>query len=160
MKQSLIILALLTYSVVNVTCSRANGQIVTEKNLRDGSYGEKKLSEAPKKIYLNQFAINHQVLASSTEASAGGKTKAKMAFSQKGKIEIPGVMEKRKFKAYVTRGRSSATSYSGIVYTNKKELEVSHQVKADREAFQSKTQQVLNEYLSHVVDQFIVNLNG
>lgn len=153
MKQSLIMLALLTYSL-------ANGQIVTEKNLRDASYGEKKLSEAPKNIYLNQFAINYRELASSTEASAGGKTKAEMAFSSKGKIEIPSVVEKRKFKAYVTRGRSSATSYSGIIYTNKKELEVSHQLKADLEAFQSKTQQALNEYLSHVVDQFIVTLNG
>ncbi|MEQ8244571.1 hypothetical protein [Fulvivirga sp.] len=153
MKQSLIMLALLTYSL-------ANGQIVTEKNLRDASYGEKKLSEAPKKIYLNQFAINYRELASSTEASAGGKTKAEMAFSSKGKIEIPSVVEEGKFKEFIIRDRSSATSYSGIVYTIKRELGVSHQVKADLEAFQSKTQQVLNEYLSHLFDQFIVNLNG
>ncbi len=333
MKKILLIAVLFSYSI-------ANAQIVTEKNIRDGSYGAKKLSKAPKKIYLNQFFINYQVLASGSETSTGGKTSAEMAvglvgieledmqeitnnayamvvkklkdagveivgadeagktafysdwtrmpggtpshaqllgyvstapagydfyvkkvtnkgkakgtfldttpklsdelgdipvfetnvsfqfvtiegsssmvteasrmkgvvnyqipetaiakssegifggkietaqvmtrvvwkggakgmgagtimaFSPKGEIEIPGVVEQKKFKEYVTPGVSYNTSYSGIVYTNKKELEVSHQVKADREAFKSKTQQALNEYLAYVVDQFIANLNG
>ncbi|HNP19699.1 MAG TPA: hypothetical protein PKL31_14775 [Fulvivirga sp.] len=333
MKKLILIAALFAFTM-------ANGQLVTEKNLRDGSYGEKKLKKAPKKIYLNQFFINYQVLASSTESSAGGKTRAEMAvglvgieledmqeitnnayamvvnklkaagveivgadeagkseffsdwtrieggtpsqaqllgyistapvgydfyvkkvtkkgknkgtffdttpklskelgdipvfetnvsfqfvtiegssslvtdasrmkgvvnyqmpesaiaksaegffggkievapvmtrvvwkggasglgattimaFSPKKKIEIPGVVEQKKFKEYVTPDRNYSTSYSGIVYNNKKELEVSHQVKADREAFKTKTQQALNEYLGQVVDQFIANLNG
>jgi len=47
----------------------------------------------------------------------------------------------------------------GVSYTNNKELEVSHQVKADPAAFKAKTQQALNEYLNLVVDNFIASLN-
>jgi hypothetical protein len=318
----------------------ANGQIVTDKNVHDQSYGEKKLKNAPKKIYLGQFFVNYQVLAASSEASAGNRTRAEMAVgltgielddmqeitnnayamvvnklkdagieiisadeagksdfysdwiriqggtpsqaqllgyistapkgydyfvkkvnkdgktkntffdttpalskslgdipvfetnvsfqfvtiegssslltdatkmkgvveyqmpesaiaksaegffggkietsrvvnrvvwkggaaglgaltilqnSPKNKIEIPGVMEEKKFKEYVTPDRNYSTSYSGIVYRNNKELEVSHQVKADRAAYKAKTQQALNEFLSITVDNFIANINN
>ncbi|TXE11196.1 hypothetical protein [Algoriphagus aquimarinus] len=320
-------------------CTMVQGQIVTSKNVSDNSYGEKKLKDAPKKVYLNQFFVNYQLIAASSEASAGGKTKAEMAvgmtgveiadmqeitnnayamvvkklqdagieivnsaeagntefysdwtkmtggtpskaqligyvstapagfdfyvkkvdskgktkgtfldttpklskelgdipvfeanicfqfvtiegnssyvtdatkmkgvvqyqmpevaiaksaegifgskietsrvaarvvwkggmngagantilsYSPKGGIEIPGVMEEKKFKEYVTPDRSYNTTYAGVAYTNDKELEVSHQVKADRAAYKTKTQQALNEYLSLVVDNFIASLN-
>lgn len=332
MKNSLLILAFFV-------CMVANGQIVTEKNISDNSYGEKKLKSAPKKIFLNQFFVNYQMLAASSEASTGGKTRVEMAvgligveledmqeitdnafakvvkklqdagieivgfeeaektefysdwtkmtggtpsqaqlmgyvstvptgfdyfvkkitnkgktkgtfldstpalskqmgdipvfeanisfqfvtiegrssyvtdatkmkgvvdyqlpeaaiaksaegifgskievspvvarivwkggmtgagantilsYSPKGSVEIPGVVEQKKFTEYVSPDRSYNTSYSGIVYTRDKELEVSHQVKADREAFKTKTQQALDEYLDVVVEKFIASLN-
>jgi hypothetical protein len=322
-------------------CTIANGQLVTSKNLSDNSYGEKKLKDAPKKIYLNQFNVNYQLIAASSEASAGGKTRAEMAvgmtgveisdmqeitdnayamvvkrltdagieivtsdvaektdfysdwtktqggtptkaqllgyvttaptgfdyfyksmnkdgktkgsfivdttpklskdlgdipvfeanisfqfvtiegnssyvtdatkmkgvvqyqipevaiaksaegllgskietsriaarivwkggmngsgantilsYSPKGGIEIPGVMEEKKFKEYVAPDVSYNTTYNGVAYTNDKELEVSHQVKADRAAYKAKTQQALNEYLSMVVDNFLASLGN
>ncbi len=52
----------------------AHGQIVTEKNLDNAGYGEKKLKKAPKKVFINQFFINYQVLSSSSEASTKAKT--------------------------------------------------------------------------------------
>jgi hypothetical protein len=320
-------------------CTLVQGQIVTDKNISDNSYGEKKLKDAPRKIYLNQFFVNYQMVAASSEASAGGKTRAEMAvgmvgveldlmqeitnmayamvvkklqdagieivgsdeagqtefysdwtkmtggtpskaqligyvstvpagfdyyvkkidnkgktkgtfldttpklskemgdipvfeanisfqfvtiegnssyvtdatkmkgvvnyqlpesaiaksaegifgskievspvvarivwkggaaglgaltilhYSPKGGVEIPGVMEEKKFKEYVTPDVSYNTTYQGVAYTNDKEMEVSHQVKADPVAFKAKTQQALNEYLSLVVDNFIANLN-
>lgn len=82
-----------------------------------------------------------------------------LSYSPKGGVEIPGVMEEKKFKEYVTPDRSYNTNWAGVSYTNDKELEVSHQVKADPEAFKAKTQQALNEYLSLVVDNFIASLN-
>ena len=322
-------------------CTIANGQLVTSKNLSDNSYGEKKLKDAPKKIYLNQFFINYQLIAASSESSSGGKTKAEMAvgmvgidldvmqeitdnayamvvkkltdagieivnsevaektdfysnwtkaqggtpskaqllgyvsttptgfdffykkvdskgktkgsfivdttpalskdlgdipvfeanisfqfvtiegnssyvtdatkmkgvveyqipevaiaksaegffgskietsrvaarvvwkggmngsgantilsYSPKGKIEIPGVMEEKKFKEYVSPDVSYNTTFNGVAYTNDKEVEVSHQVKADPAAYKAKTQQALNEYLSMVVDNFIASLSN
>jgi hypothetical protein len=39
------------------------------------------------------------------------------------------------------------------------ELEVSHQVKADRAAYKAKTQQAINEFLSITIDNFISSLN-
>jgi hypothetical protein len=320
-------------------CTLVQGQIVTDKNISDNSYGEKKLKDAPRKIYLNQFFVNYQMVAASSEASAGGKTRAEMAvgmvgveldlmqeitnmayamvvkklqdagieivgsdeagqtefysdwtkmtggtpskaqligyvstvpagfdyyvkkidnkgktkgtfldttpklskemgdipvfeanisfqfvtiegnssyvtdatkmkgvvnyqlpesaiaksaegvfgskievspvvarivwkggmngsgantilsYSPNGGVEIPGVMEEKKFKEYVTPDVSYNTTYQGVAYTNDKELEVSHQVKADPAAFKAKTQQALNEYLSLVVDNFIASLN-
>lgn len=328
-------LLILTFFV----CSLAQGQIVTDKNIKDNSYGEKKLKDAPKKIYLNQFSVNYQLVAASSEASSGGKTRAEMAvgmvgveidvmqeitnnayamvvkklqdagieivnsaeaeqtefysdwtkmtggtpskaqlvgyvstvpegfnyfvkkidnkgktkgtfldttpklskemgdipvfeanisfqfvtiegnssyvtdatkmkgvvdyqlpesaiaksaegifgskievspvvarivwkggmngagansilsYSPKGSVQIPGVLEQKKFKEYVTPDRSYNTTYAGVSYTNNKELEVSHQVKADPVAFKEKTQQALNEFLSLVVDNFIASLN-
>jgi len=82
-----------------------------------------------------------------------------LSYSPKSGVEIPGVMEVKKFKEYVTPDRSYNATYAGISYTNNKELEVSHQVKADPEAYKEKTQQALNEYLSLVVDNFIASLN-
>lgn len=332
MKNYLLILAFLV-------CTLAQAQIVTDKNISDNSYGEKKLKDAPKKIYLNQFFVNYQLVAASSEASAGGKTRAEMAvgmvgvdidvmqeitnnaysmvvkklqdagleivssdeaaqtefysdwikmtggtpskaqligyvstvpagfdyyvkkidnngktkgtfldttpklskemgdipvfeanisfqfvtiegnssyvtdatkmkgvvnyqlpesaiaksaegvfgskiqvspvvarivwkggmngsgantilsYSPKGGVQIPGVMEDKKFKEYVTPDRSYNATYAGVSYTNDKELEVSHQVKADPVAYKEKTQQALNEYLSLVVDNFIASLN-
>jgi len=92
--------------------------------------------------------------------AAGAGARTIMAVSPKKRIEIPGVMEQKKFKEYVSPDRSYNTSYSGIVFSHNKELEVSHKVKADREAYRQKTQQALNEYLEYVVNQFIENLNG
>jgi hypothetical protein len=333
MKKLLVILAILISTL-------SYGQLVTDKNTYNKSYGEKKLKDAPKKIYLNQFNVNYQVLAASSEASAGGRTRAEMAvglvgieledmqeitdnaykmvvdklqsagieilkaevagktdfysdwikvtggtpsqaqllgyisttptgydffvkkitasgktkgtfldttpklskelgdipvfeanvsfqfvtiegssslitdatkmkgvvnyqmpeaaiaksaegifgakvetssvnerivwkggaagmgaltilsYFPKGKIEIPGVVEEKKFKEYVTPNVNYQTSYSGIVFQTNKELEVSHQVKADRAAFKAKTQQALNEYLSLMVDNFIANFSN
>jgi hypothetical protein len=82
-----------------------------------------------------------------------------LSYSPNGGVEIPGVMEEKKFKEYVTPDVSYNTTYQGVAYTNDKELEVSHQVKADPAAFKAKTQQALNEYLSLVVDNFIASLN-
>ncbi|WP_339866631.1 hypothetical protein [uncultured Algoriphagus sp.] len=332
MKNTLLILAFFI-------CILAHGQIVTSKNTSDNSYGEKKLKDAPKQIYLNQFFVNYQLIAASSEASAGGKTRAEMAvgmagvdlavmqeitnnayamvvkrfqdagieiigfdkgaqtefysdwikmsggtpskaqllgyvstapsgfdffvkkvdskgktkgtfldttpalskdlgdipvfeanvsfqfvtiegnssyvtdatkmkgvveyqmpevaiaksaegilgskietnranvrvvwkggmngagantilsFTPKGGVEIPGVMEEKKFKEYVAPDVSYNTTYAGVAYTNDKEVQVSHQVKADPVAYKAKTQQALNEYLSLVVDKFIANLN-
>ncbi len=328
------------FILVMLLSNLAYGQIITSKNISDNSYGAKKMKSAPKKIFLNQFTVNYQLLGASSEASAGGKTKAEMAvglvgieledmqeitdnayammekklrdagieivsideaaktefysdwtrmsggtpsqsqllgylttvpsgfdyfvkkvtnkgktkgtffdttpklskelgdipvfeanisfqfvtiegssslltdatkmkgtvnyqmpetaiaqsaegifgskietspvvarivwkgglngagansilsYSPKGKIEIPGVVEEKKFKEYVSPDRSFVTSYSGIIFTKNKELEVSHKVKADRAAFKSKTQQALNEYLDLVVDNFIANLEN
>jgi hypothetical protein len=80
-----------------------------------------------------------------------------LAIAPKKKIEIPGVMEEKKFKEYASPNISYNTSYSSIV--SRKEIEVTHIVKADREAFKTKTQQALNEYLTAVVDSFIENAN-
>lgn len=333
MKNALFILSFFVFTM-------AQGQIVTDKNISDNSYGEKKLKDAPKKVYLNQFFVNYQLIAASSEASAGNKTRAEMAvgmvgvgidvmqeitdnaysmvvekfedagieivsseeaanteffsdwtkmtggtpskaqligyvstaptdfdyfvkkvtnkgktkgtfldttpalskdlgdipvfeanicfqfvtieghsslvtdatkmkgvveyqipevaiaksaegffgakietarvssrvvwkggaaglgalsilnYTPKGKIEIPGVMDEKKFKEYVTPDRSYNVTYAGVSYTNDKELEVSHQVKADPEAYKKKTQQALNEYLGLVVDKFIASINN
>ncbi len=89
---------------------------------------------------------------------AGAGALSILAMTPKNKIEIPGVMEQRKFKEYASPNVSYNTSYSSMV--SRKEIEVTHQVKADRAAFKLKTQQALNEYLSAVVDAFIANSNG
>jgi hypothetical protein len=80
-----------------------------------------------------------------------------LSIAPKKKIEIPGVIEQKKFKQYASPNASYSTSYSSIV--SRKEIEVTHQVKADREAFRAKTQQALNEYLTAVVDSFIASAN-
>ncbi|MFQ3213021.1 MAG: hypothetical protein ACI9L9_002050 [Marivirga sp.] len=41
-------------------------QIVTEKNVKDWGYGEKKLKKAPKKVYVQGFFVNYQVLSSNS----------------------------------------------------------------------------------------------
>ena len=332
MKNALLILAFFVFTM-------AQGQIVTDKNISDNSYGEKKLKDAPKKVYLNQFVVNYQLVAASSESSTTGKTSAAMAvgmtgvqpdvmqeitnnayamvvkklqdagieivsseeagqtefysdwtkmtggtpskaqligyvsttpigfdyyvkkitnkgktkgtfldttpalskdlgdipvfeanvsfqfvtiegnssyvteatkmkgvvnyqlpesasaqsaegifgskmeispvlarivwkggmngagansilhYSPKGGVEISGVMEEKKFKEYVAPNVSYNTNYAGVSYINDKELEVSHQVKADPQVYKEKTQQALNEFLSLVVDKFIASLN-
>jgi hypothetical protein len=90
----------------------------------------------------------------------GSGANAILSYSPKGKVEIPGVMEEKKFKEYVAPSMSYNTTYAGVSYTNDKEIEVSHQVKADRAAYKAKTQQALNEYLTLVVDNFIASLGN
>ena len=85
MKNYLLILSFLV-------CTLAQAQIVTDKNISDNSYGEKKLKDAPKKIYLNQFFVNYQLVAASSEASAGGKTRAEMAVGMVG-VELDVMQE-------------------------------------------------------------------
>lgn len=62
MKRMCLLLALLLPLVMSA-------QIVTEKSIKDYSYGEKKLRKAPKKLYIKEFYINYQVLASETATS-------------------------------------------------------------------------------------------
>lgn len=98
MKNYLLILTLFV-------CTLAQGQIVTDKNIRDNSYGEKKLKDAPKKIYLNQFLVNYQLVAASSEASTGGKTRAEMAVGMVG-VEID-VMQEITNNAYAKGGEKT-----------------------------------------------------
>jgi len=90
--------------------------------------------------------------------AAGAGALSIVQVSPKKDIPIEGVVEKKKFKEYVNAGASYNPSYSSLVMS--KEIEVSHQVKADREAYKAKTLQALNEYLDMVVEKFIENANG
>lgn len=74
-------------------------------------------------------------------------------------VDIPGVVEKKKFKEY-TSNSNYMGSFGAMLISDRKDVKVSHQVKADRAAYIEKTQQTLNEYLSMVVDAFIANANG
>ena len=92
--------------------------------------------------------------------AAGAGALAMIALTPKKGIAIPGVLEEKKFKEYASPNVNYNNSFAPIVIQDRKEITVSHQVKADREAYIKKTQQALNEYLSIVVDSFIANANG
>lgn len=76
-------------------------------------------------------------------------------------IEIPGVVESKKFKEYVSPSYNyNNNPYSSLVFSVKKDLDVSHVVKTDAKAYEEQTQQALNEYIDKVVDTFIENSKG
>ena len=77
-------------------------------------------------------------------------------FSPKSDISIEGVVEQKKFKEYVS-SNSYKPSYANIVIT---QIEVSHQVKADRDAYKTKSLQALNEYLDQMIQKLIDSANG
>ena len=79
-------------------CTLAQGQLITDKNISDNSYGKKKMKDAPKKIYLNQFFVNYQLVAASSESSTTGKTSAAMAVGMTG--VQPDVMQEITNNAY------------------------------------------------------------
>ena len=80
-------------------------------------------------------------------------------FSPKSDISIEGVVEQKKFKEYVS-SNSYKPSYANIVITQDKKIEVSHQVKADREAYKTKSLQALNEYLDQMIQKLLDSANG
>jgi hypothetical protein len=91
--------------------------------------------------------------------AAGAGALSIIQFSPKGDISIEGVVENKKFKEYVSNSAYSP-SYSSIVISDDKKIEVSHQVKADRAAYKEKALQALNEYLDHMIQKLITRANG
>lgn len=49
------------------------GQTLTEKNLTDNGYGEKKFKKAPKMVYVQSFKVNYQVAAYAEASTKGGR---------------------------------------------------------------------------------------
>ncbi len=70
MKKSLLFFALaLLFAVASIA------QNITDKEFSTkGSYGEKKLKKAPKKVYIANFQVYFHVIASATAKSTGGTT--------------------------------------------------------------------------------------
>lgn len=91
--------------------------------------------------------------------AAGAGALSVIQFSPKDNISIEGVVESKKFKEYVSNS-AYQPSYAGIVLTKDKKIEVSHQVKADREAYKAKSLQALNEYLDQMIQKLIESSNG
>lgn len=89
----------------------------------------------------------------------GAGALAMVQVSPKGDISIPGVVEKKKFKEYVSAPTNYSNYYNGFLTIDSKEVNVTHMVKADREAYISKTQEALDQYLDYVVTKFIDNAN-
>lgn len=52
----------------------ANGQFINEKSvITQGSYGEKKFKKAPKKVYIAQFQVYFNVIATETAKTTAGR---------------------------------------------------------------------------------------
>ncbi len=93
--------------------------------------------------------------------AAGAGALSMFSFTPKKSIDVPGVVESKKLKEYVSPSYNyNNNPYSPIVFSTKKELNVSHVVKADTEAFKTQTEKALNEYLDFLVDDFIAKSNG
>ncbi|MFT4834566.1 MAG: hypothetical protein ACI83W_000641 [Marinoscillum sp.] len=78
MKQIIFIILLGAFSFAS------QAQLITEKDLQDWGYGEKKLENAPKRVFVNHFFVNYQLMSSSSETSTTGKSKAEMVVGLSG----------------------------------------------------------------------------
>lgn len=67
MKSAICVATLLMFSVLSF------GQTLTEKNMTDNGYGEKKFKKAPKKVYIQSFKVNFQVAAYAEASTKGGR---------------------------------------------------------------------------------------
>lgn len=66
---------ILSLSMLLLVVWAVNAQTVTEKEFSTkGSYGEKKLKKAPRKVYIAGFQVYFHVIASATAKSTGGTT--------------------------------------------------------------------------------------
>lgn len=88
------LLFVLSMLLGGVLCAQTMGEI----ELKDASWGEKKLRKADKKIYIAEFEINYQLLADFSETAEGGR---QMGGSYRGDatarlvLGVPGIDEKR-----------------------------------------------------------------
>jgi hypothetical protein len=92
--------------------------------------------------------------------AAGAGALAMVQVSPKSDISIPGAVENKKFKEYVTPSVNYLNYYNGFLSIDGKEVRVTHMVKADRDAYVRKTEEALDQYLDYAVSKFIENANN
>nr|WKN38811.1 hypothetical protein K4G66_08855 [Tunicatimonas sp. TK19036] len=87
--------------------------------------------------------------------AAGAGAESIIAYSPKKDIEIPGVIEKKKFKEYTANPNHpySTPAYYGIMM--EKDVKVSHRVQADTDAYLASAEESLNSYLDFMVDRLL-----
>ncbi|MEQ9439591.1 MAG: hypothetical protein RIG62_11115 [Cyclobacteriaceae bacterium] len=92
--------------------------------------------------------------------AAGLGAESMIAYSPKKDIEIPGVIEKKKFKEYTANPNHpySTPSYYGVMM--EKDVKVSHRVQADTEAYLKSAEESLNAYLDFMLERFLESAAG
>ncbi len=58
--------------------------LITEKSLSKSGYGEKKMKKAPKKVFINSFFVNYQLIAGAQATSISGHSKTGMTVALNG----------------------------------------------------------------------------
>ncbi len=67
MKKPFLLILMLTIGLTSY------GQKVGEMDMKNSGFGQKKMSKAPKKVYISEFNINYQLAYSQTSISRGGR---------------------------------------------------------------------------------------
>lgn len=67
MKKTFLLILMLTIGLTSY------GQKVGKIDMKNGGFGQKKMSKAPKKVYISEFNINYQLAYSQTSISRGGR---------------------------------------------------------------------------------------
>lgn len=162
---------------INPKISKAVGNILIWNSEINFQYcrieGNSFINDASKLKGTVKFIVPASAIAQSSEGFLGNgsiqtkQTSAKVVWKGRGKgaaaeayinvipkkdYEIEGVVEKKKFKEYVSPSPSVYTNaYFGILYSNNKEVQVSHQVQADNAAYKEKALENLKKYIDTVL---------
>ncbi len=83
-----------------------------------------------------------------------------IAYSPKKDIDIPGVVEEKKFKEYTANPNQPYSNYASLGILVDKDVKVSHWVKADTEAYLAKAEKALNGYLDFMVEKLLDSSGG
>ena len=81
----------------------------------------------------------------------GAGAESMISYSPKKDIEIPGVIEKKKFKEYTANPNQPYSNYASLGILVDKDVKVSHQVQADTEAYLKNAEEALNGYLDFML---------